>query len=200
LLIAFILARRDDWLAQLLNILSHLPLILPPVVTGFILLVLMGRQGWIGRWLAEIGITFSFRWTGAALAAGIMALPLMVRPMRVAIESVDARLEDAAATLGARRLMVFWTVTLPLALPGVIAGAITGFAKSLGEFGATITFVSSIPGETETIPLAIHGLLQMPDQDNAVLRLCLIALAISISALVLSEYASRRIRTRSSRA
>jgi molybdate transport system permease protein len=196
LAIAYTLARCGHWVTYLLNIAVHLPLVLPPVVTGYVLLILFGRRGLIGASLEKIGIVFAFDWTGAALAAGVMALPLIVRPMRVAIEAVDTRLEDAARTMGANPLMVFWTTTLPLALPGIVAGAITGFAKSLGEFGATITFVSSIPGETETIPLAIHGLLQIPGQDIAVLRLCLLAFLIAVVAVAASEFATSRIRRR----
>lgn len=194
--LAFILARRHNLATQILNVAVHLPLVMPPVVTGYVLLILFGRGGTLGQIFAKIGLIFSFNWTGAALAAGVMALPLMVRPMRVAFEAVDRRLEGAASTLGASRLQVWTSVTLPLAAPGVFAGAITGFAKCLGEFGATITFVSSIPGVTETMPLAIHGLLQIPGQDAAAWRLCAIAIVIAILALAVSEWVTRRIHAR----
>src|SRR5690606_1958165 len=156
----------------LLDALVHLPLVLPPVVTGWLLLIAFGNNGPLGQWLAEwLGVTFMFRWTGAALAAAIMALPLMVRAMRLSIEAVDPRLEAAARTLGASPLRTFFTITLPLARPGLLAGAVLGFARSIGEFGATITFVSNIPGETRTIPLAIYGALQIPGNEAAVTRL-----------------------------
>jgi molybdate transport system permease protein len=171
----------------------HLPLVLPPVVTGYTLLLLFGRKGPIGGFLEQVfGIVLSFRWTGAALAAAVMGFPLMVRAIRLAIEGVDARLEQAASTLGASRLWVFLTVTLPLALPGVIAGAILCFAKALGEFGATITFVSNIPGETQTIPSAIYSATQTPGGDAIALRLSIIAVAIAMAALVVSEILARR--------
>ena len=173
--------------------LIHMPLVLPPVVTGYILLVLFGRRGALGAPLAEyLGIVFSFRWTGAALACAVMGFPLMVRPIRLAIEAIDQKLEQAAATLGANRLRVFATVTLPLALPGLIAGCVLCFAKALGEFGATITFVSNIPGETQTISAAIYTFTQSPGGDAAAGRLVLVAIAISLVALVLSEWLARR--------
>ncbi|MBM3520088.1 MAG: molybdate ABC transporter permease subunit [Alphaproteobacteria bacterium] len=197
LAIAHLLARRQFAGKTLVNGLVHLPLVLPPVVTGYFLLLGFGRKGPIGSFLAECcGLVFSFRWTGAALAALVMGLPLMVRAIRLAIEQIDPRLEQAAATLGASRLRIFFTVTLPLALPGLIVGAILAFAKALGEFGATITFVSSIPGETETIALAIYGLTQVPGGDQAVLRLAAISVAISLVALALSEAMARRIARR----
>jgi molybdate transport system permease protein len=181
----------------LLNGLVHLPLILPPVVTGYLLLVTFGRQGWVGATLWDwFGFTFAFRWTGAALAAAVMAFPLMVRAIRLAIEAVDPKLEEAAATLGASRSIVFLTVTLPLILPGVIAGAVLAFAKAMGEFGATITFVANIPGETQTLPTAIYSFLQVPGGDGAALRLVLIAVAVAMAALALSEWLSRRVADR----
>ena len=193
--LAWLLARRRFPGKVLVDALVHLPLVMPPVVTGYLLLVLLGRQGAVGRFLDEtFGLVFAFRWTGAAVAAGVMALPLIVRPLRLAFESVDRRLEQAAATLGARPVRVFLTVTLPLAMPGLIAGAILGFAKSLGEFGATITFVANIPGETRTMSLAIQALLEIPGREDAAIRLTLIAIAISIGALVASEIVVRRLR------
>ncbi len=181
---------------HLLNGLVHLPLILPPVVTGYLLLIAFSRSGPLGSLLEPLGISFAFRWTGAALAAAIMAFPLMVRPMRLAFEAVDPGLEQAAATLGASRLRVFATVTLPLALPGVVAGAILAFAKAMGEFGATITFVSNIPGETRTIPTAIYAFLQMPGGESAALRLVAISIALAMTALLASEWLSRRLARR----
>src|SRR5215469_10229982 len=190
---AFVLARRDFWGKTLLDGLVHLPLVLPPVVTGYLLLISFGRRGPIGSFLADhFGIVFSFRWTGAALACGVMGFPLMVRPIRLAIEAIDRRLEDAAATLGANRARVFLTVTLPLALPGLIAGIVLCFAKALGEFGATITFVANIPGETQTISAAIYTFTQVPNGDAAAARLVLVAIAISLAALVAAEWLSRR--------
>ena len=160
----------------------HLPLVLPPVVTGYILLMLLGRRAPLGAFLADhFGIVFSFRWTGAALSCGVMGFPLLVRPIRLAIEAIDRKLEDAAATLGADRLWIFLTVTLPLAMPGLIAGMVLCFAKALGEFGATITFVSNIPGETQTISAAIYTLTQVPGGDAAAGRLVLVAMAISLA-------------------
>ena len=193
--LAWLLARKRFPGKVLVDAMVHLPLVMPPVVTGYLLLVLLGRQGAIGAFLDEaFGLVFAFRWTGAAVAAGVMALPLIVRPLRLAFESVDPRLEQAAATLGARPVRVFLTVTLPLALPGLIAGAILGFAKSLGEFGATITFVSNISGETRTLSLAIQTLLEIPGREDAAIRLTLIAIAISIGALVASEVVVRRLK------
>jgi molybdate transport system permease protein len=178
-----------------LDALVHLPLVLPPVVTGYALLVLFGRRGPIGAWLYDsFGIVLSFRWTGAALACAVMGFPLMVRAIRLAIEAIDARLEQAAGTLGAAPAWTFATVTLPLALPGIIAGALLCFAKALGEFGATITFVSNIPGETQTIPAAIYNYTQAPGGDAGALRLSLVAAAIAVGALVVSEWLARRSR------
>ncbi|HEY4407734.1 MAG TPA: molybdate ABC transporter permease subunit [Xanthobacteraceae bacterium] len=190
---AWLLARKSFWGKTLLDGLVHLPLVLPPVVTGYLLLISFGRRGPIGIFLAEqLGIVLSFRWTGAALACGIMGFPLLVRPIRLAIEAIDQRLEEAAATLGANRVWVFLTVTLPLALPGLIAGVVLCFAKALGEFGATITFVANIPGETQTISAAIYTFTQVPNGDAAAGRLVLVAIAISLAALVAAEWLSQR--------
>jgi molybdate transport system permease protein len=195
--IAYVLARKDFWGKSLLDALVHLPLVLPPVVTGYLLLITLGRRAPVGAWLADhLGIVFSFRWTGAAIACGVMAFPLVVRPIRLSIEAIDRRLEDAAATLGANGFWSFATVTLPLALPGVIAGAMLGFAKALGEFGATITFVSNIPGETQTISAAIYTLTQVPDGDRAALQLVVVSIVISMAALVASEWFARRAAAR----
>jgi molybdate transport system permease protein len=197
LLTAYALARWTFPGKQLLNGLVHLPLILPPVVTGYLLLLAFGRQGWIGQYLDQwFGITLAFRWTGAALAAAVMAFPLMVRAMRLAIEAVDPRLEQAASTLGAPPPLVFATVTLPLVLPGIIAGAILAFAKAMGEFGATITFVSNIPGQTQTLPSAIYAQLQVPGGEDQATRLVLVAIAVAMSALLLSEWISRAVARR----
>ena len=191
--IGWLLARKEFWGKTLLDGLVYLPLVLPPVVTGYLLLISFGRKGPIGAFLADhFGIVFSFRWTGAALSCGIMGFPLMVRPIRLALEAIDRRLEEAAGTLGAGRLLVFLTITLPLALPGIIAGAVLCFARALGEFGATITFVSNIPGETQTISAAIYTLMQIPGGDAAAGRLVLFAIAIALAALVVSEWFARR--------
>jgi molybdate transport system permease protein len=172
----------------------HLPLVLPPVVTGYLLLLAFGRRGPLGAALESCcGIVFSFRWTGAALAAAVMAFPLMVRAIRLSLEAIDTRLEEAASTLGANRLWVFATVTLPLALPGVVAGLILAFAKALGEFGATITFVSAIPGETQTVPTAIYAYTQVPGGESGALRLSLVATAIALAAVIASEILTRRV-------
>ena len=196
ILVAHALARWSFPGKAMLNGLVHLPLILPPVVTGYLLLLTFGRQGWLGGALAEIGIIFAFRWTGAALAAAIMAFPLMVRAIRLSIEAVDPKLEEAAATLGAPRAWIFLTVTLPLILPGIIAGAILAFAKAMGEFGATITFVSNIPGETRTLPSAVYAFLQVPGGEDAAWRLVLVAIAIAMAALLLSEWVNRQVAAR----
>ncbi|HTK13809.1 MAG TPA: molybdate ABC transporter permease subunit [Xanthobacteraceae bacterium] len=191
--VAWLLARRNFWGKALLDALVHLPLVLPPVVTGYLLLLTFGRKGPVGEFLDHyLGVVFSFRWTGAALACGVMSFPLLVRPMRLSIEAIDRRLEQAAGTLGAAPWQVFFTVTLPLALPGILAGMIMGFAKALGEFGATITFVSNIPGETQTISSAIYSLIQTPDGDAAALRLVIISAVMAIGALVASEAFARR--------
>lgn len=192
-LVAHALARWSFPGKAVLNGLVHLPLILPPVVTGYLLLLAFGRQGWLGAWLAEIGVVFAFRWTGAALAAAIMAFPLMVRAIRLSIEAVDPKLEQAAATLGASRPWIFLTVTLPLILPGIVAGAILALAKAMGEFGATITFVSNIPGETRTLPSAVYAFLQVPGGEDAAIRLVLVAIAIAMIALLLSEWVGQKV-------
>jgi molybdate transport system permease protein len=190
--VAWILARTRFWGRGALNVLVHLPLVVPPVVTGYFLLRAFGRHGWAGEWLERfLGLQFSFRWTGAALAAAVMAFPLVVRAVRLGIESVDTHVEESAGTLGASPLWVFLTITLPLALPGLLAGLIIGFAKALGEFGATITFVSNIPGETQTLALAIFTQLERPGGDEAAMRLALISIFISVLALAASEALSR---------
>ncbi|KQM64984.1 molybdenum ABC transporter permease [Sphingomonas sp. Leaf17] len=191
--LAYILARRDFLGRSVVDALVHLPLVLPPVVTGWLLLLAFGQDGPIGGWLQSVfGVSVLFRWTGAAIAAGVMALPLMVRAIRLSIEGVDRRLEGAARTLGAGAWRTFATITLPLSLPGVLAGLVLGFARSIGEFGATITFVSNIPGETETLPIAIYAALQVPGGESAVVRLAGIAVALSFAALILSEWLARR--------
>ncbi len=197
ILAAFALARWSFPGKQVVNGLIHLPLILPPVVTGYLLLITFGRRGFVGEWLYELtGFTFAFRWTGAALAAGVMAFPLMVRAIRLSVEAVDARLEQAAGTLGASPAWVFLTVTLPLALPGVLAGAILAFAKAMGEFGATITFVSNIPGQTQTVPTAIYTALQVPGGEGAAFRLVVIAVVVAMGALLASEWVSKAVARR----
>jgi molybdate transport system permease protein len=193
ILTAYVLSRVDFRGKILLDGFVHMPLVLPPVVTGYALLLLFGRQGPIGSFLSEaFGIVLSFRWTGAALAAAVMGFPLMVRAIRLAMDAIDRRSEEAAATLGASPLWVFVTVTLPLALPGIIAGTMLSFAKALGEFGATITFVSNIPGETQTLPAAIYTYTQTPGGDAGALRLSIVAVALSLAALVASELLNRR--------
>ena len=197
LLAAWVLARCDFYGKSLLNGFIHLPLVLPPVVVGYLLLVLFGKQGALGRWLwATFEVSIAFSWKGAAVAAGIMAFPLMVRSIRLSLELVDTGLEDAARTLGASPKWVFITITLPLILPGLLTGTILTFARSLGEFGATITFVSNIPGETQTLPLALYSLTQAPDGDLGALRLVVISVVISLAALIASEALSRRINNR----
>ena len=195
-LAAYALARWSFWGRPLLNGLVHLPLILPPVVTGYLLLLSFGRRGIFGEFLEQFGIVLSFRWTGAALAAAVMAFPLMVRAIRLALEAVDPRLEAAASTLGASPAWVFVTVTLPLILPGVVAGGVLAFAKAMGEFGATITFVSNIPGETRTIPSAIYAFLQMPGGEAAAGRLVIVSVALAMAALLASEVLARRVARR----
>lgn len=194
--VAYALARWQFVGKQLVNSLVHLPLILPPVVTGYLLLMVFGTKGPVGSVLQQIGIVFAFRWTGAALAAAVMGFPLMVRAIRLSIEAVDPRLEQAAATLGAPRPWVFATVTMPMILPGLIAGTVLGFAKAMGEFGATITFVSSIPGQTQTLPSAIYTFLQVPGGESAALRLTLVSIALAVLALLLSEALARRAANR----
>ena len=195
--IGWLLARTNFWGKTLLDGLVFLPLVLPPVVTGYLLLISFGRKGPIGAYLYDhFGIVFSFRWTGAALACGVMGFPLLVRPIRLALEAVDRRLEDAAATLGANPVLGFLTVTLPLALPGIVAGVLLCFARALGEFGATITFVSNIPGETQTISAAIYTFTQVPGGDAAAGRLVLVAIALALAALIASEWLARRAAIR----
>jgi molybdate transport system permease protein len=195
--VAYVLARKEFWGKALLDGLVHLPLVLPPVVTGYLLLLVFGRHAPVGAFLADhLGTVFAFRWTGATLSCGIMSFPLMVRAIRLSIEAIDQRLEDASATLGANAFWVFATVTLPLALPGIIAGAVLGFARALGEFGATITFVSNIPGETQTISAAIYTLTQVPGGDANALRLVVVAVVISLAALIVSEWFARRAGAR----
>ncbi|MFZ7091133.1 molybdate ABC transporter permease subunit [Primorskyibacter sp. 2E233] len=193
---AYALARWQFPGKQIVNGLVHLPLILPPVVTGYLLLLTFGTRAPLGAALQDIGIVFAFRWTGAALAAAVMAFPLMVRAMRLSIEAVDPKLEQAAATLGASRVWVFLTVTLPLTLPGIIAGAILAFAKAMGEFGATITFVSNIPGQTQTLPSAVYAFLQVPGGESSAMRLVIVSVVIAMGALLLSEWLSRRAARR----
>jgi len=191
--VGWLLARKNFWGKTALDGLVHLPLVLPPVVTGYLLLISFGRRGPVGEFLYDyFGIVFSFRWTGAALSCGVMGFPLLIRPIRLALEAVDRKLEDAAATLGANRMAVFFTVTLPLALPGVIVGVVLCFTRALGEFGATITFVSNIPGETQTISAAIYTLMQVPGGDQAASGLVLIAIAFSFAALIAADWLGRR--------
>jgi molybdate transport system permease protein len=196
ILAAYALARWDFFGKHILNGLVHLPLVLPPVVTGYLLLVVFGTRGPVGGVLQDWGLVFAFRWTGAALAAAIMAFPLMVRAIRLSIEAVDPKLEQAASTLGASSIWIFITITLPLTLPGILAGTVLAFAKALGEFGATITFVSSIPGQTQTVPSAIYALLQVPGQENAALRLVFVSVMLAMGALLLSEVLARRVSKR----
>lgn len=195
--VAYLLARKEFWGKSVLNGIVHLPLILPPVVTGYLLLLTFGRRGPAGAFLEQnFGIVFSFRWTGAALACAVMAFPLMVRAIRLSIETVDKKLEAAAGTLGANRAWIFLTITLPLILPGIIAGMILAFAKAMGEFGATITFVSNIPGETQTLPSAIYTFTQVPGGNAGAMRLTLVAIVIAMIALVASEVMARRVSKR----
>ena len=197
LAIATLLARKNFWGKSLVDAIIYLPLVLPPVVTGYLLLITLGRKAPVGAFLDQhFGIVFSFRWTGAVISCGVMAFPLMVRAIRLSIEAIDRRLEDAAATLGASPFWRFLTITLPLALPGIIAGAMLAFARALGEFGATITFVSNIPGETQTISAAIYTLTQVPGGDSAALQLVVVAVLISLAALITSEWFARRATAR----
>ena len=191
---AYVLARYRFWGKEVLNALLHMPLVLPPVVTGYLLLVLLGRRGLVGAWLEEtFGLVFAFRWIGAVVAAAVVAFPLMVRPIRLSLEAIDRRLESAATTLGANRLWTILTVTLPLCLPGMVVGAILGFTRSLGEFGATITFVSNIPGETQTLSLAVHSALQVPGGEPGAMRLTIIIVVVTVVALVASEMLGRYV-------
>jgi molybdate transport system permease protein len=195
--LAWLLARYRFPGKTLLDAVIHLPLVLPPVVIGYLLLVLFGRRGPLGAWLEQaFGLVFAFRWTGAALACALMGLPLLVRAIRQSLESIDRRLESAAATLGAGRLWVLATVTIPLSLPGIVTGMLLSFARSLGEFGATITFVSNIPGETQTLPLAIYSYTQVPGGDAQALRLCVVSVLLSLAALLVSELLVRRANRR----
>ncbi len=195
--VALALARGNFPGKQLLNGLVHLPLILPPVVTGYLLLIAFGRQGAIGSLLDKwFGVVLAFRWTGAVLAAAVMAFPLMVRAIRLAIEAVDPKLEQAASTLGANRFWTFTFVTLPLILPGIIAGAILAFAKAMGEFGATITFVANIPGETQTLPSAVYAFLQVPGGEASAMSLVVVSIAVAIAALAVSELVATRVARR----
>ena len=197
ILTAMVLARRKFWGKSLFNGMVHLPLVMPPVVTGYVLLLALGRSTPLGAFLNEnLGISFSFRWTGAALACGIMGFPLMVRAIRLSIESVDRKLEAAAHTLGANSFWTFTTITLPLIIPGIIAGMILSFAKSMGEFGATITFVSNIPGETQTLPSLIYTYTQVPGGDGGAFRLTVVSIAISLLALMASEFLASRAARR----
>jgi molybdate transport system permease protein len=194
---AWLLARRSFPGKSLVDGIIHLPLVVPPVVVGYALLVLLGRRGPVGAWLYDsFGITIAFTWKGAAVAAAVMAFPLMVRAMRLSLEAVDRRLEAAARTLGAGRIRVFLTITLPLMAPGILAGVVLAFARALGEFGATITFVSNIPGETRTLPIALYTLTQTPDGEAAAARLALIAVALALAAVVASEWLARRLARR----
>lgn len=197
ILCAWVLARKNFRGKTILDSVINLPLVLPPVVIGYLLLITMGRNGYLGKWIDQIfGISFSFNWKGAALASAVVSFPLLVRAIRISFESIDQNLEFAARSLGASRLKMFFTVTLPLAMPGIIAGVVLAFARSLGEFGATITFVSNIPGETRTLPLAMYTLIQIPNQEAATMRLCIIAIAISFIALFLSEVLQRAHKKR----
>ncbi len=194
---ALILARGRFWGKSILNGVVHLPLVMPPVITGYLLLLSLGKRAPLGQFLNDyLGLSFSFRWTGAALACGIMGFPLMVRAIKLSIEAIDPKFEAAASTLGANRFWVFVTITLPLALPGILAGMILSFAKAMGEFGATITFVSNIPGETQTLPTLIYTYTQVPEGDAGVFRLTLISIAISMAALMVSEYLAQRVGRR----
>jgi len=193
--VAYVLARKTFPGWHVFNALCHLPLVMPPVITGYLLLIAFSPNSWLGSVLATLGISFAFNWFGAALAAGIMAFPLIMRPIRLAFELQDEALLETAQTLGARPWSAFWSISLPIALPGVIAGGVLGFAKALGEFGATITFVSNIPGETQTLALAIYSFLQSPSGDKAALTLVAIGIAISFGAIVVSEVIAKRMRT-----
>lgn len=196
ILFAWVLSRKSFPAKTLLDGLLHLPLVLPPVVTGYLLLVTFGRRGLVGAWLYEnLGITFAFNWKGAALASAVVAFPLMVRAIRLSIDSVDRDLEWAARTLGAKPLRVFFTITLPLTAPGILTGMILSFARSLSEFGATITFVSNIPGETRTLPLALYTLTQVPDGEQGAMRLCVISIILAMMALIFSNWLANRVQT-----
>ena len=194
---AWLLARKEFRGKLVIDGLIHLPLVIPPVVVGYFLLVLLGRNGFIGAWLYDIlGLTFAFNWKGASVAAGLMGFPLFVRSVRLSIESIDSKLEDAARTLGASPLKTFWTISLPLMAPGILAGLLLAFARALGEFGATITFVANIPGQTRTLPVAIYSVLQTPDGETAAFRMVILSTALAILALAISEIMARRVRIR----
>lgn len=196
--IGWLLARRDFTGKTALDLLVHFPMVAPPIVIGYLLLVTFGRHGVVGAWIYDqFGVSLAFSWQGAAVAAAIMGFPLLVRSVRLSVEAIDARLEKAASTLGAAPVKIFFSITLPLMLPGILAGVITAFARALGEFGATITFVASIPGETRTLPLAIYAELQTPGGEAAAWRLMLLSLILAVAALGLSEYFNRRIQRRS---
>ncbi|OOX40154.1 molybdate ABC transporter permease [Vibrio parahaemolyticus] len=195
--LAWLLSRKEFFGKSILDSLIHLPLVLPPVVIGYLLLVSLGRQGFLGRWLNEhLGLVFSFNWKGAVVACIVVALPLMVRSVRLSLESVDPKLEHAASTLGASPLKVFLTITLPLTIPGIITGTMLSFARSLGEFGATISFVSNIPGETQTIPLAMYNFIETPGAEMEAARLCIISIALALSTLMISEWLNRKAASR----
>jgi molybdate transport system permease protein len=195
LAVAWLLARRDFWGKTVLDAIVHLPLVLPPVAVGYLLLILLGRNGVLGSWLYEtLGISIAFTWFGAAIASAVMSFPLMVRSIRLSIEAIDPRLETAARTLGATRFHTFRTITIPLMAPGILAGCVLGFARALGEFGATITFAGNIAGLTQTLPTALYTAHQMPDGDTAAIRLAILSIIIAISALIASEVLARRIR------
>ncbi|MTI16789.1 molybdate ABC transporter permease subunit [Rhodobacteraceae bacterium RKSG542] len=197
LLLGYVLARYRFWGHSALNALAHLPLVLPPVVTGYVLLILFGKQGALGMFFEQyLGITFAFRWTGAALAAGVMAFPLILRPIRLAFEAVDSKLEEAARTLGTSPLKTFFLVSIPLAAPGILSGAVLGFAKALGEFGATITFVANIPGQTRSLSLALYTEMQSIDGEQAVTRLVIISIVVAVTALLASEFLARYVAAR----
>ncbi len=197
IVVAWLLARREFPGKALLSALVHVPLVLPPVVTGYLLLLTFGRNGAVGRWMEDtLGLVLAFRWTGAVLAAAIMGFPLIVRAIRLAIEAVDPRLEDAASTLGAPPVARFFLVTFPLIIPGILAGAVLGFAKAIGEFGATITFVANIPGETQTLPSAVYSFLQVPGAEGSAMRLVVLSLCVAIGAVLVSEWLSRRVAER----
>lgn len=197
ILLAWLLSRKEFWGKSILDSLIHLPLVLPPVVIGYLLLVSLGRQGFLGSWLYEhFGLVFSFNWKGAVVACIVVALPLMVRSVRLSLESVDSKLEHAASTLGASPLKVFMTITLPLTIPGIITGSMLSFARSLGEFGATISFVSNIPGETQTIPLAMYNFIETPGAEMQAARLCVISILLALSTLMISEWLNRKASNR----
>lgn len=197
ILMAWVLVRCRFPGKSLLDSIIHLPLVLPPVVIGYLLLVVMGRRGVVGEWLYHwFGFSFSFSWYGAVLASAVVAFPLMVRAIRLALEAVDTKLELAARTLGASPWRVFFTITLPLSVPGIIVGIVLAFARSLGEFGATITFVSNIPGETRTIPLAMYTLIETPGAEGAAARLCVLAIILSLASLMISDWLAKRSRIR----